>query len=132
MTEAAMKYALLIYAPSTAEEYAAMEVANRDGTGRGGAWVDFTRAVQDAGVLVAAEQLTHSETAASVRVRGEDRLITDGPAMETKEHLLGFWVVDVPDLDAALEWASQMPAASVGTIEVRAAMSGMAWQRALD
>jgi len=41
-------------------------------------------------------------------------------------------VIDVPDLDAALEWASRMPAASVGTIEVRAAMSGMAWQRRLD
>lgn len=127
-----MKYALLIYSHATAEEYAAMEAANRGGTGRGGAWVDFTQAVKDAGVLVAAEQLTHSETAASVRVRHEDRLITDGPVMETKEHLLGFWVIDVPDLDAALEWASRMPAARVGTIEVRAAMSGMAWQRVLD
>jgi hypothetical protein len=132
MTEAAMKYALLIYAQATAGEYAAMEAANRDGTGRGGAWVDFTQAVKDAGVLVAAEQLTHSETAASVRVRGEDRLVDDGPVMEAKEHLLGFWVIDVPDLDAALEWAGRMPAARVGTIEVRAAMSGMAWQRVLD
>jgi hypothetical protein len=127
-----MKYALLIYARSTAEEYAAMEAANRGGIGRGGAWVDFAQAAKDAGVLVAAEQLTHSETAASVRVRGEDRLVTDGPVTETKEHLLGFWVIDVPDLDAALGWATRMPAATVGTIEVREAMSGMAWQRMLD
>ena len=54
------------------------------------------------------------------------------PQPATREHLLGFYVIDVPDLDAALEWASRMPAASVGTIEVRAAMSGMAWQRRLD
>jgi len=127
-----MKYALLIYSQATAEQYAAMEAANRGGTGRGGAWVDYTQAAKDAGVLVAAEQLTHTETAASVRVRGEDRLIADGPVAETKEHLLGFYVIDVPDLDAALEWASRMPAASVGTIEVRAAMSGLAWQRRLD
>src|ERR1700761_8784274 len=124
-----MKYALLIYAQSTAEQYAAMEVANRDGTGRGSAWVDFVQAAKAAGVLVAAEQLTHSATAASVRVRGQDRLIADGPGTETKEHLLGFWVIDVPDLDAALEWASRMPAASVATIEVREVISGMAWQR---
>jgi len=85
-----------------------------------------------AGVLVAAEQLTHTETATSVRVRGDDRLITDGPFMETKEHLLGFYLIDVPDLDAALDWATRMPAVNGGTVEVRAAISGMAWQKVLD
>jgi hypothetical protein len=52
--------------------------------------------------------------------------------METKEHLLGFYLIDVPDLDAALEWATRMPAVSGGTVEVRAAISGMAWQKVLD
>jgi hypothetical protein len=125
-----MKYALLIYSPSTAEEYAAAAVPHADQAG--GEWFKYTQAVKDAGVLIAAEQLTHAETATSVRVRGEDRLITDGPFMETKEHLLGFYLIDVPDLDAALEWAARMPAANGGTVEVRAAMSGMAWQQALD
>ena len=97
-----------------------------------GEWFSYTQAARDAGVLVAAEQLTHAETATSVRVRGGDRLITDGPFMETKEHLLGCYLVDVPDLDAALHWAARMPAANGGTVEVRAAISGMAWQRALD
>jgi hypothetical protein len=125
-----MKYALLIYSPTSAEEYAAAAVPRSDDTA--GEWVKYTQAARDADVLVAAEQLTHSETATSVRVRGEDRLITDGPFMETKEHLLGFYLIDVPDLDAALEWATRMPAVNGGTVEVRAAISGMAWQKVLD
>ena len=126
-----MKYALLIYSPSSAGEYAAAALPRTDDD-TPGEWVKYTQAAKDAGVLVAAEQLTHAETATSVRVRGEDRLITDGPFMETKEHLLGFYLIDVPDLDAALEWATRMPAVNGGTVEVRAAISGMAWQKVLD
>ena len=125
-----MKYALLIYSPTTAEEYAAAAVPHSDEAG--GEWVRYTQAAKDAGVLLAAEQLTHTETATSVRVRGDDRLITDGPFMETKEHLLGFYLIDVPDLDTALEWATLMTAVNGGTVEVRAAISGMAWQKVLD
>ena len=97
-----MKYALLIYSPSTAEEYAAAWRRRAVRTIRTASGSSYTLAAKEAGVLVAAEQLTHTETATSVRVRGEDRLITDGPFMETKEHLLGFYLIDVPDLDAAL------------------------------
>lgn len=104
-----MKYALLIYSPSTAEEYAAGMTAGRAAQDPGGEWFGYTQAARDAGVLVAAEQLTHDETATSVRVRGGDRLVTDGPFMEIKEHLLGFYLIDVPDLDAALDWAARMP-----------------------
>jgi hypothetical protein len=93
--------------------------------------VDYTRAVRDAGVLVAAEQLTHSETATSLRVQDGERLVTDGPFMETKEHLLGFYLVDVDDLDTALDWARRMPAHPGQTIEVRAAATGLPWQRVL-
>ena len=126
-----MKYALLIYSPTSAGEYAAAALPRTDDD-TPGEWVKYTQAAKDAGVLVAAEQLTHAETATSVRVRGEDRLITDGPFMETKEHLLGFYLIDVPDLDAALDWATRMPAVNGGTVEVRAAISGMAWQKVLD
>ena len=126
-----MKYALLIYSPTSAGEYAAAALPRTDDD-TPGEWVKYTQAAKDAGVLVAAEQLTHTETATSVRVRGDDRLITDGPFMETKEHLLGFYLIDVPDLDAALDWATRMPAVNGGTVEVRAAISGMAWQKVLD
>ena len=122
-----MKYALLIYSPASAEEYA---TGYRRVTAAG-TWTDYTQAAKDAGVLLGAEQLTHTETATSVRFRGEDKLITDGPFMETKEHLLGFYLIDVPDLDTALDWARQMPVRDGQTVEVRAAMTGMPWQRVL-
>ena len=126
-----MKYALLIYSPSSAGEYAAAALPRTDDD-TPGEWVKYTQAAKDAGVLLAAEQLTHTETATSVRVRGDDRLITVGPFMETMEHLRGFYLIDVPDLDAALDWATRMPAVNGGTVEVRAAISGMAWQKVLD
>jgi hypothetical protein len=93
-----------------------------------GDWVEYTRAVKDAGALLGAERLTATDTATSVRVRGDDRLLTDGPFMETKEHLLGFYLVDVPDLDTALDWAARMPVAGYGTVEVRAVYTGQPWQ----
>ncbi len=130
-----MKYALLIYSQSTAEEYAGIVAATRQAASTaetaGGPWVDYTRAAREAGVLAGAEQLTHSETATSVRVSNGNRVITDGPFMETKEHLLGFYLVDVDDLDAALDWAQRMPTHPGQTVEVRAALSGLPWQRAL-
>ena|ERR1700730_15534104 len=91
-----MKYALLIYAAPGASEHAA------PAAGVITDWVAYTRAMKESGALVAAEQLTGTDTATSVRARGEDRLLTDGPFMETKEHLLGFFLIDVPDLDTAL------------------------------
>jgi hypothetical protein len=127
-----MKYALLIYSPTTADEYgASLERARQAADPEHGPWVDYTRAARDAGVLVAAEQLTHSETATSLRAKGADRLITDGPFMETKDHLLGFYLVDVDDLDTAIDWARRMPANEGMTIEVRAAAGGLPWQRVL-
>ena len=128
-----MKYALLIYSPATADEYGANLDRQRQAAANGGTgpWVDYTRAAREAGALVAAEQLTHSETATSVRADGAGRLVTDGPFMETKEHLLGFYLVDVDDLDAAIDWAGRMPLNEGMTIEVRAAASGLPWQRAL-
>jgi hypothetical protein len=132
-----MKYALLIYSQSTAEEYASIIAATRQvaaataGGPADGPWVDYTRAAREAGVLAGAEQLTHSETATSVRVSNGDRVITDGPFMETKEHLLGFYLVDVDDLDTAIDWARRMPLNEGMTIEIRASASGLPWQRVL-
>jgi hypothetical protein len=82
-------------------------------------WDAYTRALQEAGVLVTGAGLRGTESATSVRLRGGKRLITDGPFADTKEHLVGFYVIDVADLDAALAWAARMPNARTGTIEVR-------------
>jgi hypothetical protein len=59
-------------------------------------------------------------------------MLTDGPFAETKEHLLGFYLIDVPDLDSALDWAGKMPHLGHGTVEVRPVMEGMAWQAVLN
>jgi hypothetical protein len=128
-----MKYALLIYSPVTPDEYAAnLEQARETSEPGRGPWVDYTTAAREAGVLVAAEQLVHAETATSLRAAADgERLVTDGPFMETKEHLLGFYLIDVEDLDAALDWAHRMPAHPGQTIEVRAAATGLPWQRVL-
>ena len=114
-----MKYALLIYSDW---DTTGIPDEAREG------WIEYARAAKEAGVLLAAEQLTGTDTATSVRVRGGQRLLTDGPFLETKEHLGGFFLIDVPDLDTALDWAARMPHATSGTAEVRAVVTGMAWQ----
>jgi hypothetical protein len=120
-----MKYALLIYSDPQAD---------RDRPAPEGAissWVDYTKALKESGSLVAAEHLFDTDTATTVRHRGQ-RLLTDGPFAETKEHLLGFYLIDVPGLDQALDWAARMPLIGFGTVEVRAARSDGEWRTVLD
>ena len=87
-------------------------------------WSAYTRALHEAGVLVGG-QATHSpDTATSVQVRQGRRLLVDGPFADTKEHLIGYYVIEVPDLDSALTWAARVPNARTGTIEVRPLQEG--------
>jgi hypothetical protein len=79
----------------------------------------------DAGAFVFKSGLRGgSESATVVRQSGDDFLITDGPYTETKEHLAGFWIIDVADLDAALEWARLAAVAEQRPIEVRPFFEG--------
>jgi hypothetical protein len=122
-----MHYALLIYAaPEARTPYEGGDDGVYD------SWVAYTQAVKDSGVLVAAEQLQEVDTATTVRLRAGERLLTDGPFIETKEHLLGFYLVDVPDLDTALDWAAKMPLIRFGTVEVRPVIRGVPWRAVLD
>ncbi len=121
-----MKYALLIYAPNPGEAGEA-----QPGEGVIDSWLDYTVALRESGALLAAEQLNQPETATSVCLRDGKRLLTDGPFMETKEHLGGFYLIDVPDLDTALDWAAKMPILRYGTVEVRPVMEGQGWQAGL-
>jgi hypothetical protein len=75
--------------------------------------------LQRAGAWVFAGGLYPSSTATVVRVEGGDVLVTDGPFVEGKEHIGGFWVIKAPDLDAALEWGRQATRACTVPIEVR-------------
>jgi hypothetical protein len=120
--EEVMRYALLIYATPSAGASTLAETRATHPTADDGvfdSWVAYTRALKDAGALVALERLQPDETATSVRVRAGERLLTDGPFIETKEQLLGFYLVDAPDLDTALDWAARMPTAREGAVEVR-------------
>ena len=75
--------------------------------------------LQQSGAWVFAGGLHPSSTATVVRVEGGDVLITDGPFVEGKEHIGGFWVIKAPDLDAALEWGRKATRACTVPIEVR-------------
>ena len=81
--------------------------------------VGLGEAVRGAGVLVGGAELQSPQTARTVSVREGKRHVQDGPYAETKEFLVGFAVIDVPNLDAVLEWAARNPAASCASVEVR-------------
>jgi len=85
----------------------------------GPAWGAYTQALIAAGVMRGGNALKPAFSATTVRVRDGGRDVQDGPYADTKEHLGGYYVIDVPDLDAALEWAAKNPAASTGAVEVR-------------
>jgi hypothetical protein len=79
----------------------------------------FNQEVQEAGAWVFAGGLTEPATATVVDATAAKTVTTDGPYLETKEHLGGFWVIEAADLDAALEWAAKGSAACMGPVEVR-------------
>jgi hypothetical protein len=110
------QYMMLIYTPTeggpTPEELQAMHPR----------WNAYTQSLSDAGVLVAGDALEGIDTATTVRERSGETVLTDGPFAETKEILGGYYLIDVPDLDAALKWAAQVPNAPYGSIEVRPVM----------
>ena len=74
------------------------------------------------GQFVGAERLADTDTATTVRVREGETLLSDGPFVETKEALGGYFLVDCADLDEAVQIAARIPSAEMGTIEVRPLM----------
>jgi hypothetical protein len=103
-----MKYMLLIYSDPTAE-----------GPDLFPEYMTFTQEILDSGEMVAGDPLEGIDTATTVRVRDGKRTSTDGPFAETKEVLGGYYIVDVKDLDRALELAAKIPGARTGSVEVR-------------
>jgi hypothetical protein len=83
------------------------------------AGIAYGQALRAAGIFVAGAGLEPPQTATLVSVRDGKRQVQDGPYAETKEFLGGFAIIDVPDLDAALEWAARHPSAAHTFIEVR-------------
>lgn len=110
-----MEYMLLIHADpvgfaalSEAESAAAMA-----------AYTAYTEALAKAGIDRGSSRLRPADMSTTVRVRNGKTEVLDGPFIETREQLGGYFLIDVPDLDAALSWAARCPGASHGTVEVR-------------
>lgn len=84
------------------------------------AYAAYTQALHDAGVFAGGDRLEAASTSTTIRVDGSGKTVVhDGPYAETKEQLGGFYLIDVPDLDTAIQWAARCPGASHGTIDVR-------------
>ena len=107
-----MKYMLLITNDPTQFDPANAEKLHQE-------YMAFTQEILDSGEMVSGEPLEGPETATCVRVRNGTTSTTDGPFAETKEVLGGFYIVDVKDLDRALEIAARIPDARTATVEVR-------------
>jgi hypothetical protein len=90
-----------------------------------GAWAAYCGALAQSGVMVSGAGLLPPDTATTVRIRDGKRQIQDGPYAESKEMLAGFFVINVPSLDAALEWAARSPSSSYASTEVRPVMPPM-------
>jgi hypothetical protein len=112
-----MRYLLLIYSeePTSAPDPVQAESVMNE------YWA-YTNAINEAGASKGGEALQDSKTATTVRIKDGERVITDGPFAETREVLGGFYLLDVPDLDAAIEWAAKCPGAKYGSIELRPIM----------
>jgi len=110
-----MQFAMLIY-----ESPEAFAARNSDGSDPyTGAWRGYYKALVEAGVYVGGDPLQPPETATTVRLKDGKRRVQDGPFADTKEQLGGFTILELPSLDAALDWAARCPAASIGAVEVR-------------
>jgi hypothetical protein len=83
------------------------------------AYMTYTGELEASGSLRGGHELQPTHSATTVRLRDGKVLKTDGPFAETKEQLGGFYLIDVPNLDAALQWAAKCPGAKTGSIEVR-------------
>jgi hypothetical protein len=109
-----VKYLMLMHAGSVDESGQNAACTPED-------WMTFDKEVKDAGVFVSGESLADLVSATTVRVAADGRrVVTDGPFAETREVLGGFYVIDVPDLDAALDWAARCPGSwGSGSVVIR-------------
>jgi hypothetical protein len=114
-----MKYALLIYAAEKDWTEKSKEEQGRIYN----EYMAYTVELQKSGRMLACAPLDPTPTATTIRVRNAKTVPTDGPFADTKEQLGGVYVVDVKDLNEAIAWASKIPDARYGSIEIRPLMN---------
>jgi hypothetical protein len=107
-----MKYMLLIYGDERALTDTAREECYKEST-------ELAHQLKLEGRYLGTSPLQHTSTATSVRVREGKHLVTDGPFSETREQLGGYFLVTAEDMDEAIKIAARIPAARMGTVEIR-------------
>jgi hypothetical protein len=112
--ELEMKYLCLISAEKVMEQ-----MSEADAERHFQEYTEFTEAIRQSGHYVACNRLKLPETAVTVRVRQGKVSVIDGPFAETKEQLGGYYVIEARDLNEAIEVASRIPGAKIGSVEVR-------------
>lgn len=110
-----MQYMIMNYVPAATAEGAAPPEEHSDMD----AWSAYTKAMIDAGVMRGGNALKPGYTGTTVRLRDGRRDVHDGPYADSKEELGGYYIIEVPDLEVALQWAARNPAALFGAVEVR-------------
>jgi hypothetical protein len=114
-----MKYLLAIYN----DEDARRGMTEDDFSALSNEYWKYSEELEKSGLGRGGEGLEPVSTATTVRVRNGETQITDGPFAETKETLAGFYLVDTGTLDEAIDWASRIPGARIGSVEVRPVMT---------
>jgi hypothetical protein len=113
--EQAMQYLLMIHSDEKA-----MQSAPKDAiASMSAAYGAYTEAMKRAGVHIAGERLRPSSMATVVRTNNGKTSVLNGPYAEIKEQLGGYYLIEAPDLDGAIEWAARCPGAQYGAMEVR-------------
>jgi len=110
-----MQYLLMLY--SQQDQWPKMSASQQQEAMA--AYGAYTEASKKAGAHVASNRLQPTTSATTVRVANGKSQVLDGPYADTKEQLGGYYLIETPDLDAALSWAARCPGASHDTIEVR-------------
>jgi hypothetical protein len=111
-----MEYLLMIHSETSSNAEAVPETTRQKMLS---AYRAYTEALQGAGVMRGTNRLRPASSGTTVRVREGKTQVQNGPFIETREELGGYYLIDVPNLDAALSWAARCPGASHGTMEVR-------------
>ncbi len=106
-----MRYAVFIWTKWDTDEDISADMFDRYG--------EFSRAAAEAGVLVDGSALHPVSAATTVRLRDDEVLVTDGPFVESKEQLSGYYLFECADLDEAIAWAARIPDARHGAVDIR-------------
>jgi hypothetical protein len=119
-----MNYTILIY--ETAADFAGRSDPDpKKREAYWAVWPPYSQALKDAGVFVGGAGLQPPETATTIKFQDEQRIVQDGPYADTKEQIGGFFMINVPDLDTALDWAARCPRMPGRVFEVRPNLAPM-------